>query len=60
MRSEVDISLTLIIMHNTVLKLFKEANYCAYERLDLKLDARKRKLFLSEQYISTQIVLSED
>ena len=47
-------------MHKTVLNLFKEANYFAYGRLDLELDAREMKLFLSEQYISTQIVLSEE
>ena len=47
-------------MHQTVLNLFKEANYSAYGRSDLKLDAREMKFFLSEQYISTQIVLSEE
>ena len=46
-------------MHKTVLNLFKEANYFAYERLDLKLDTREMKLLFSEQYISTQIVPSE-
>ena len=38
-------------MHKTVLNLFKEANYFDYERLDLELDAKEMKLFLSEQYI---------
>ena len=47
-------------MHRTVLNLFKEANYSAFDRLDLELDAREMKFFFSEQYISTQIVLSEE
>ena len=47
-------------MHRTVLNLFKEANYSAFDRLDLALDAREMKFFLSEQYISTQIVLAEE
>ena len=42
-------SLTRIIMHKTVLHLFKEANYFAYELLDLELDAKEIKFFLSEQ-----------
>ena len=47
-------------MNGTVLKLFKEANYSAFEHLDLELDAREMKFFLSEQYIATQIVLFEE
>ena len=47
-------------MNRTVLNLFKEANYFAFEHLDLELDAREMKFFFSEQYISTQIVLSEE
>ena len=47
-------------MHRTVLNLFKEANYPDFDRLDLELDAREMKSFFSEQYISTQIVLSEE
>ena len=47
-------------MNRTVLILFKEANYSALEQLDLELDARDVKFFLSEQYISTQIILSEE
>ena len=47
-------------MHKTAVKLFKEANYSAFERLDLELDAREMKFFFFEQYISTQIVLSEE
>ena len=47
-------------MNRTVFKLFKEANYSAFEHLDLELDTREMKSFLSEQYISTQIVLSEE
>ena len=47
-------------MHRTVLNLFKEANYAAFDCLDLELDAREMKFFFSEQYISTQIVLSEE
>ena len=48
------------MMNRTILNLFKEANYSAFEHLDLELDAREMKFFLSEQYISTQIVLSEE
>ena len=47
-------------MNRAILNLFKEANYSAFEYLDLELDAREMKFFLSEQYISTQIVLSEE
>ena len=47
-------------MHRTVLNLFKEANYSAFDRLGLELDAREMKFFFSEQYISTQIVLTEE
>ena len=47
-------------MNRTILILFKEANYSAFEHLDLESDAREMKFFLSEQYISTQIVLSEE
>ena len=47
-------------MHTTVLNLFKEANYSAFDRLNLELDAREIKFFFSEQYISTQTVLSEE
>ena len=47
-------------MNRTILNLFKEANYSAFEHLYLELDAREMKFFLSEQYISTQIVLSEE
>ena len=47
-------------MHKTAVKLFKEANFSALECLDLDLDAREMKFFFSEQYISTQIVLSEE
>ena len=47
-------------MNRTILKLFKEANYSAFEQLDLELDAREMKFFLSEHYITTQIVLSEE
>ena len=47
-------------MNRTILNLFKEANYSAFEHLDLELDAREMKFFLSEHYISTQIVLSEE
>ena len=43
-------------MHKTVLHLFKEANYFAYELSNLELDAKEMKFFASEQYISTQIV----
>ena len=47
-------------MNRTVLNLFKEANYSAFEQLDLELDAREMKFFLPEHYISTQIILSEE
>ena len=47
-------------MHLTVIRLFKEAKYFAYENLNLELDARVMKLFLSDQYISTQFILSEE
>ena len=47
-------------MYKTVLNLFKEAIYFACEGLDLELDAREMRLILSEQYISSQIVLSEE
>ena len=47
-------------MNRTILKLFKEANYSAFEQLDLELDAREMNFFLSEHYITTQIVLSEE
>ena len=47
-------------MNRTVSKLFKEANYSAFENLELELDAREMKFFLSEHYITTQIVLSEE
>ena len=47
-------------MNRTVLNLFKEAKYSALENLDLELDSRDMKFFLSEQYISTQIILSEE
>ena len=47
-------------MNRTILNSFKEANYSAFEHLGLELDAREMKFFLSEQYISTQIVLSEE
>ena len=47
-------------MNRSVLNLFKEANYSAFDRLDLEMDAREMKLFLSEHYISTQIVLCEE
>ena len=45
-------------MENNLRRFFKEANYFAYERLDLELDAREMKFFLSEQYISKPIALS--
>ena len=47
-------------MNKAILNLFKKANYSAFEHLDLELDAREMKFFLSELYISTQIVLSEE
>ena len=47
-------------MNRTILILFKEANYSAFEHLELELDAREMKVFFFEQYISTQMVLSEE
>ena len=47
-------------MLKTLLNLFKEANYFAYERLDFEFDAREMTFYLFEQFISTQIVLTEE
>ena len=47
-------------MNRTILNLLKEANYSDFECLDLELDAREMKFFFSEQYISTEIALSEE
>ena len=48
------------MINRTILNLFKEANYSAFECLDLELHAREMKFFLFEKYISTRIVLSEE